>query len=105
MPQEAALFDVFTIEETVWYFAKLLCCSNDFLDDRFYSLSKLMQLPAKSRVVGTLSGGQKRRLSLAMALLRKPPLLVLDEPTVGIDPLIRDDIWIHLKMLSSEVRN
>jgi ABC-2 type transport system ATP-binding protein len=48
------------------------------------------------------SGGMKRRLSLAIALLHSPPILVLDEPTVGIDPLLRRDIWRELYILAEQ---
>ena len=46
-----------------------------------------------------LSGGQQRRLSLACALIHDPPLIILDEPTVGTDPMLRRDIWLHLQSL------
>ena len=45
------------------------------------------------RVVGRMSGGQRNRASLAVALLGRPPLMVLDEPTVGLDPVLRRDLW------------
>jgi ABC-2 type transport system ATP-binding protein len=51
-------------------------------------------------VVGTLSGGQRRRLSLACALVHQPPVLFLDEPTVGIDPLLRVEFWTHFRSLA-----
>ena len=50
------------------------------------------------------SGGQKRRVSLAAALVHSPPLLILDEPTVGVDPLLRQSIWNHLVTLTRKER-
>lgn len=54
------------------------------------------------QIVNTFSGGMKRRLSLAITLLSNPNLIILDEPTVGIDPSLRKDIWKQLNILTEE---
>ncbi|EFX79372.1 ABC protein, subfamily ABCH [Daphnia pulex] len=96
MPQELALFDYLSIKETLHYFSRIYNLKTDFVDSQLEFLSKLLDLPPSHRYVGTLSGGQQRRVSFAVALFHKPELLILDEPTVGVDPLLRHSIWNHL---------
>lgn len=102
MPQEISLFPDFTIEETLLFFSKLYRLDTRCAKDRVEFLVDFLELPDKKRMVANLSGGQQRRVSLAAALIHSPPLLILDEPTVGVDPVLRQVIWDYLVLLSTK---
>ena len=89
MPQDICLYQEFTIKETFQYFGRLQKMKSDSLEKKQLWLLEMLDLPEESRRVAKLSGGQKRRLSFAVALLHNPKFLILDEPTVGVDPLVR----------------
>ena len=81
MPQELALFPDFTVEETLTYFGRLYHLKDKVIGQRMEFLLKFLDLSDKRRLVGNLSGGQKRRVSLAASLVHNPPLLILDGKT------------------------
>lgn len=100
MPQELAVYEDFTIKETLWYFGRLYRIPKKVIKERIEFLLTFLDLPRSKRLIVNMSGGQKRRVSLASALVHSPPLLILDEPTVGVDPLLRQSIWQHLVTLT-----
>ncbi|XP_065910828.1 ABC transporter G family member 20-like [Dysidea avara] len=101
MPQETALIYEFTMLELMYYFGILYRMNMKYTRKRTEFLKEFLNLPTIHRRCGIMSGGQKRRISFALALLQEPPLLILDEPTVGIDPLLRAKIWRHLLEITS----
>ncbi|XP_014480825.1 PREDICTED: ABC transporter G family member 23 [Dinoponera quadriceps] len=102
MPQEIALYGEFSIRETFIYFGWCAGMTTDQVDRKLEFLLKFLQLPSENRFVKNLSGGQQRRVSFAAALLAEPELLILDEPTVGVDPVLRQSIWDHLVHITKD---
>lgn len=74
------------------------------VEDKLGFLVSFLMLPDADRLVKNLSGGQQRRVSLAATLIHEPELLILDEPTVGVDPLLRQNIWNHLVEITKHGR-
>lgn len=104
MPQEIALYGEFSIEETMKYFGWIFSMETAEITERLRFLLDFLDLPGKERLVKNLSGGQQRRVSFAVALMHDPELLILDEPTVGVDPLLRQSIWKHLVQITKDGR-
>ena len=90
MTQELAVYRDLTVRENLRYFARVLGAPAGRPDE---VIATVALEPEADRVVDRLSGGQQARASLAVALLASPEVLVLDEPTVGLDPVLRRDLW------------
>ena len=103
MAQSDALYEELTGKENLEFFCKLFKLSKGKIKERIEYTSKLVDLENNlSKNVSNYSGGMKRRLSLAISLVQDPKLLILDEPTVGIDPKLRFSIWNELKALKAQ---
>ncbi len=88
--QAASVYDDLSVRENLRFFARVLGVDNGAVDRSIEAVDLKDQA---DQVVGNLSGGQRSRASLAVALLGHPDLLVLDEPTVGLDPVLREELW------------
>ena len=103
MGQSDALYSSLTARENLVFFGNLMGLKGKALNQAIETNMKLVNLDQSlHQIVNTFSGGMKRRLSLAITLLSKPDLIILDEPTVGIDPSLRRDIWEQLNQLTEE---
>ena len=104
-PQETLLYDSLTARENLEFVAALYSMAREEFQERLRELTDLLGMgDFLDRRVGKLSGGQKRRVSLAASLLHRPPVIILDEPTVGLDPDARRDFWDLIERLRSEGR-
>ena len=94
MPQRFGLYEDLTVQENIDLYADLHGATEAERRARYPQLMEMTQLaPFKRRLAGRLSGGMKQKLGLACTLIRSPDLLLLDEPTVGVDPLSRRELW------------
>ena len=97
MAQSDALYEMLTGYENLDFFGKMKGVSSDKLKKEIEYIAEIVDLTDDlKKLVSKYSGGMKRRLSLAIALIGSPELLILDEPTVGIDPSLRKNIWKEL---------
>ena len=97
MTQQAALYPGLSVEENVAFFASI-----NGADGGVKEALELVQLyDRRNSVVATLSGGMRQRCSLACALVHRPELLLLDEPTVGIDPQLRVQFWDYFRRMAA----
>ena len=97
--QAPSVYGDLTVRENLRYFARVL----DAPDGRIAEAISTVDLgPHAAQLVRTLSGGERSRVSLATALLGEPDVLILDEPTVGLDPVLRRDLWETFHSLAEE---
>ncbi len=101
-PQHLNLYEGSTVKENLELQAYYAGYPKKLLKDRVYYLLDVVDLvDKKNSFVKTLSGGMQRRLQIARALLTEPKLILLDEPTIGLSPETRQNIWTHIRKLKS----
>lgn len=101
MPGRFSLYQDMTVEENLKFFATVF---NTTIEKNYYLIKDIYQQiePFKKRRAGKLSGGMKQKLALSCALIHKPTVLFLDEPTTGVDPVSRKEFWEMLKRLKTQ---
>ena len=101
MPGRFSLYQDLSVEENLQVFASVF---NTTIEENYHLIKDIYQQiePFKTRRAGALSGGMKQKLALSCALIHKPVVLFLDEPTTGVDPVSRKELWAMLKKLKNE---
>ncbi len=103
VPQEESFYYKLTVYENLKYFGTLYGLSKKEIDHKAKELLELLKIENKrNAIASSLSGGMKRRLSIAIALMHDPKLLYLDEPTAGVDPLSRMALWEVIKKIKEK---
>lgn len=103
MPQNDGVYEDISGMDNLLFYGRLFRMKKEKLRSRAKELLQMVDLwEARNKLVADYSGGMKKRLSLAIAILHEPELLVLDEPTVGIDPVLRKVIWEEFHKLKSQ---
>ncbi len=99
-PQEYSVYLDLTVKENILFFADLFGVEDETAQKQMDKLTKVLRLDQRiNDVAKTLSGGMKRRLSIACSLIHDPQLVIFDEATVGVDPVLREWFWDYFKSL------
>jgi len=99
MAQASSVYEDLTVRQNIAYFTRILGYPKTEVDRVIQQVDLVKQ---RDQIVDKLSGGQRARVSLAIALIGRPALLVLDEPTVGLDPVLRQSLWGLFRELAKE---
>lgn len=101
MPGKFSLYQDLTVEENLQFFASVF---NTTIEENYYLVEDIYKQiePFRNRLAGKLSGGMKQKLALSCALIHKPKVLFLDEPTTGVDPVSRKEFWGMLLKLKQQ---
>jgi len=103
VPQENSFYDELTINENLKFFGSLYRIRPIEIKKRSHKILTLLKLDEKSDTrANNLSGGMKTRLNIACALIHKPDVLILDEPSVGLDPVSRKALWETIRVVNNE---
>ena len=98
--QENSFYETLSVLENLEFFAEQFGVNGKDIKTRISKLLQDMKLTDKKNVIASnLSGGMKRRLNMACSLIHEPKIIFLDEPTVGLDPVVRREIWLIIKEL------
>ena len=101
MPGKFSLYQDLSVEENLYFFAKVF---DTTIEDNYHQIKEIYEqlAPFKNRKAGALSGGMKQKLGLCCALIHRPKVLFLDEPTTGVDPISREEFWCTLRRLKND---
>jgi ABC-2 type transport system ATP-binding protein len=103
MTQRFSLYEDLTVEENLRFYAGIYGLSRKERRERVpQELERAGLTERRDQIAATLSGGWKQRLALVCATIHRPPLLFLDEPTAGVDPVSRREFWAHIHRIASE---
>lgn len=99
--QKFSLYEDLTVEENIEFYGAIYDLSKDEIEEKKAKLLKFFGFEGREKsLVGTLSGGMKQKLAFACATLHNPQILILDEPTAGVDPISRKEYWEMIRVFS-----